>query len=97
MGPKGSEPYVIPSHCEFQSIKGIPQLELLEKELAKKGLKDPWMRNEIWRHHPGFGTKMNRAAKLFFRGLPLGLGLTIITVALEKFAGGGAHGGHEEH
>lgn len=44
MGGHGhGPPYTIPKYTEFQ-IKGIPQLEELEKALAQKGLKDPWIR-----------------------------------------------------
>ncbi|XP_022129422.2 NADH dehydrogenase [ubiquinone] 1 beta subcomplex subunit 3 [Pieris rapae] len=90
-------PYVVPKYDKFCSIKGIAQLEELEKALAKKGLKDPWIRNEIWRYQPGFGTKMQKVWYLFFRGLPAGLALTIATVALEKTLGGGGHEEHEDH
>ncbi|XP_032524096.2 NADH dehydrogenase [ubiquinone] 1 beta subcomplex subunit 3 [Danaus plexippus] len=91
MGGHGhGAPYTIPKYTEF-NIKGIPQLEELEKALAQKGLKDPWIRNEAWRYHPGFGTKLQRARKLFFRGLPLGLALTVATVAFDKLIGGEDH------
>ncbi|XP_046973717.1 NADH dehydrogenase [ubiquinone] 1 beta subcomplex subunit 3 [Vanessa cardui] len=96
MGGHGHEPpYTIPKHTEFQ-IKGIPQLEELQEALARKGLKDPWIRNEAWRYHPGFGTRWQRARKLFFRGLPLGIALTAATVAFDKFTAkeGHGHGGH---
>ncbi|CAD0205225.1 unnamed protein product [Chrysodeixis includens] len=84
MGGHGhAPPYTVPNYKQF-TIKGIPQLEELEKALEKKGLRDPWIRNEAWRYHPGFGTKWARARKAFFRGFPLGLGLAIITVGLEK-------------
>lgn len=46
MGGHGhGAPYTIPKYTEF-NIKGIPQLEELEKALAQKGLKDPWIRFE---------------------------------------------------
>ncbi|CAK1547643.1 unnamed protein product [Leptosia nina] len=93
----GGDTYKVPEYTKFSSIKGIPQLEQLEKELAKKGLKDPWIRNEVWRYHPGFGTKLLRARKLFFRGFPLGLLLTVVTVAVEKAIGGDDHHDHAEH
>ncbi|CAH0717528.1 unnamed protein product, partial [Brenthis ino] len=75
-------------------------LEELEQALAQKGLKDPWIRNEAWRYHPGFGTRWQRARKLFFRGLPLGLALTVATVAFDKMTGEDKHGhghGHGDH
>lgn len=44
MGGHGhGPPYKIPSYEQF-TIKGIPQLEELEKALEKKGLRDPWIR-----------------------------------------------------
>ncbi|XP_045505426.1 NADH dehydrogenase [ubiquinone] 1 beta subcomplex subunit 3 [Colias croceus] len=90
-------PYTIPHYSQFQ-IKGIPELEEVEKELAKRGLKDPWIRNEAWRYHPGFGTRWYKARKLFFRGLPIGIGLTVATLAYDKLTGGDQHGhGHAEH
>ncbi|KAI8432510.1 hypothetical protein MSG28_013512 [Choristoneura fumiferana] len=92
----GEPPYKIPDYKQFQ-VKGIPQLEELERALCQRGLRDPWIRNEAWRYHPGFGTRWGRAKKVFFRGFSIGLGLTIVTVALEKGLGGGGHGhGHEE-
>lgn len=44
MGGHGhGPPYTIPPYTQF-SHKGIPQLEELEKALAAKGLRDPWIR-----------------------------------------------------
>lgn len=40
----GEAPYKIPDYKQFQ-IKGIPQLEELEKALSQRGLKDPWIRS----------------------------------------------------
>ncbi|CAG9131321.1 hypothetical protein JYU34_014867 [Plutella xylostella] len=89
-------PYRIPDASTFQ-VKGIPQLEALEEALAQKGLKDPWIRNEAWRYNPGFGSRWERSRLFFFRGLPLGLALTVIVVGAGKVLGGGdSHGhGHE--
>ncbi|KAJ0171235.1 hypothetical protein K1T71_012785 [Dendrolimus kikuchii] len=94
MGGHGhGPPYTIPPYTQF-THKGIPQLEELEKELAAKGLRDPWIRNEAWRYHPGFGTRWGRARRVFFRGLPLGAGLAVLTVAFERLTGGGDAHGH---
>ncbi|XP_059055913.1 NADH dehydrogenase [ubiquinone] 1 beta subcomplex subunit 3 [Achroia grisella] len=97
MGVHGHEPpYKVPPYSQFQ-IQGIPQLEELEQALAKKGLRDPWIRNEAWRYHPGFGTKWQRARKVFFRGFGIGLGLTVVAVGAEKLLSGGDKHGHDEH
>ncbi|XP_075985110.1 NADH dehydrogenase [ubiquinone] 1 beta subcomplex subunit 3 [Anticarsia gemmatalis] len=97
MGGHGhGPPYTIPDYKSFV-VKGVPQLEELEQALAKKGLKDPWIRNEAWRYHPGFGSKSKRAFKFFFRGLPIGVALTAITVGVEMALGGGDDHGHHGH
>ncbi|KAM7249103.1 hypothetical protein ACFE04_021587 [Oxalis oulophora] len=42
--------FKVPHHSKYKSIDGIWQLEYTRDKLAKYGLKDPWMRNEIWRY-----------------------------------------------
>lgn len=42
-GHSHEPPYKIPSYTTFK-VQGIPELEELEKALAKKGLRDPWIR-----------------------------------------------------
>ncbi|XP_053618293.1 NADH dehydrogenase [ubiquinone] 1 beta subcomplex subunit 3 [Plodia interpunctella] len=99
MGGHCHEPaYKIPPYTQFK-VKGIPELEELETALAKKGLKDPWIRNEAWRYGPAWGTRLGRAGNFFFRGLPIGLALTIVTVGIEKALGGddGHHGEGDHH
>ncbi|CAB3229239.1 unnamed protein product [Arctia plantaginis] len=87
-------PYTVPSYKQFK-IQGIWQLEELEKALQKKGLKDPWIRNEAWRYHPGFGTKAKRFMLCVFRGFPAGLGLALLTVGIQKALG--SDDGHGHH
>lgn len=57
-------------------------------------------RNEAWRYHPGFGTRGSRARVLFTRGMPLGLGLAIVSAIIYKALpddhGHGDHG-HDAH
>lgn len=49
------------------------------------------------------GTHRQRLMKLLFRGLPLGFGLTVATIAIEKALGvdwhdpRGLHRGHGDH
>ncbi|GBP98392.1 NADH dehydrogenase 1 beta subcomplex subunit 3 [Eumeta japonica] len=90
-------PYVIPDYKIFK-IDGIPQLEQLRDALAQKGLHDPWIRNEAWRYHPGFGTRWQRSKSFFFRGLFIGIALTALHVTYDKMVGGGHDHGHgHEH
>lgn len=44
MGGHGhGTPYTVPHYSQFK-IDGIPELEEVQRELAKRGLKDPWIR-----------------------------------------------------
>lgn len=62
-------------------------------------------RNEVWRYDLKIQkyTKNQKLMKSLFRGLPLGLGLTVATIALEKafkvdyHDPRGIHGGHGHH
>ncbi|XP_013197545.2 NADH dehydrogenase [ubiquinone] 1 beta subcomplex subunit 3 [Amyelois transitella] len=96
MGGHHEAPYKIPPYTQF-TAKGIPQLEELQSALAKRGLKDPWIRNEAWRYDPGWGTRLQRARKFFFKGFSIGLALTVVTVGLEKAFGGDDGHGHGDH
>ncbi|OWF44164.1 uncharacterized protein LOC110458741 [Mizuhopecten yessoensis] len=50
MGGKGST-HVFPKdeHWSTYKIDGIKGLEEHKNSLARDGLKDPWIRNEVWR------------------------------------------------
>lgn len=83
-----------------------PELVHIQNVLAEKGLKDPWMRNEVWRYNRdliGPQTWSNRWGRLMFRKFHYGLALALATVGLEMgyaAATGGndhGHGGHGGH
>merc|ERR1711955_65959 len=85
-------------------VADIPQLVEYEKLLAQKGLKDPWIRNEVWRFQPQyFGTQAQRWQMTAFRGIKLGFFVFLGVVAVEKLVGAVAapshgHGhGHGHH
>lgn len=85
----------IPSHTIYK-WEDVPQLVKMQKDLAKKGLKDPWARNDAWRFHPGFGTMGSRVVTTLFRGWKLGIPAFLITIAAEK-AFGIEYAGHHGH
>merc|ERR1711976_169956 len=102
MGGGGKVPYEIPDHRIYK-IDGIKHLEWTRDELAKHGLKDPWLRNEAWRYTnwPGYWGNIKLTAK---RGLKAGIVLSLITIAVdhsfgihEKYFGHGHGHGHDEH
>merc|ERR1712242_440879 len=50
----------IPDYKMYKVGEHTPHLMKVQKALAEKGLKDPWLRNEVWRYdtnymllHPG--------------------------------------------
>ncbi|KAK4291267.1 hypothetical protein Pmani_035883 [Petrolisthes manimaculis] len=73
-------------------VEEIPELLQVQRALASHGLKDPWLRNEAWRYHPGFGSHWGVFRQTMFRGLKWGLVLAVGTVALERTFGGHGHG-----
>lgn len=92
MGAHGhGEPYKIPNHCIYK-VENIPKLLEVQQALARQGLRDPWLRNEVWRYQPElFGTHLGRARQFFLRGFPYGFGAFIITIAAEYALGKGDH------
>ena len=44
-----------------------PELQKLEQKLAALGLKDPWIRNEVWRFDKGFQPTQWGNAKVLFK------------------------------
>ena len=52
----------IPDYKIYQVGEHTPELLKVERMLAAKGLKDPWMRNEVWRYDTRMhGTYASRA------------------------------------
>lgn len=79
MGGHG-EPYKIPDY-KIYKVADIPELLAVEKALAAQGLKDPWLRNEVWRYDRAqWGTPKQRLTTLVFRGFKYGFGAFVLTV-----------------
>lgn len=74
-------PYTIPDY-KIYKVEDIPLLVKTKNALAAKGLKDPWLRNEVWRYDEKiWGTEQTRMRSLFFRGFRTGFIAFVITVA----------------
>ena len=58
------------------------QLEQVQKKLAKKGLKDPWARNEVWRFMGEFGTPQS-VYGVIFRGFKWGAAAFVLSLMVE--------------
>nr|AIX97465.1 NADH dehydrogenase (ubiquinone) 1 beta subcomplex 3 [Ceratosolen solmsi] len=72
----------------------------LQKKLAEKGLKDPWIRNHVWRFEDYNRSKYPKSilSSFFLQGYKYWIPLIGLTIAVESFLGidysGHGHG-HE--
>ncbi|XP_034243241.1 NADH dehydrogenase [ubiquinone] 1 beta subcomplex subunit 3 [Thrips palmi] len=98
-------PYKVPDYRIYKVDANSPELLHIQNVLKSVGLKDPWMRNEVWRYHRDIIGPQNwstRWGRLFFRKFPLGLALGIATAlgfkGYDSYVGDGhddhGHGGH---
>ncbi|XP_014289799.1 NADH dehydrogenase [ubiquinone] 1 beta subcomplex subunit 3 [Halyomorpha halys] len=82
-------------------VADAPEILNIQEVLASKGLKDPWLRNEVWRFRESeWGTHRGRFTTFFLRGFKYGFAAFLVTIAIEKAIDvigkkkGGGHGGH---
>ncbi|XP_026293983.1 NADH dehydrogenase [ubiquinone] 1 beta subcomplex subunit 3 [Frankliniella occidentalis] len=98
-------PYKVPDYRTYKVDENSPELLQIQRALAAQGLKDPWLRNEVWRYNRQLIGPQNWSTtwgRIMFRKFPVGLALAAGTVALEmaydSYNGSGDHGhGHGEH
>ncbi|TRY76383.1 hypothetical protein TCAL_03847 [Tigriopus californicus] len=66
----GGVPHIkVPDWKSFVVGDHTPELQKLQNQLAAKGLKDPWIRNEVWRYDTRLGTRgMKGLWRIAFRG-----------------------------
>ncbi|XP_044264121.1 NADH dehydrogenase [ubiquinone] 1 beta subcomplex subunit 3 [Tribolium madens] len=77
----GHEPYTVPDY-KIYKVEDVPELMSTKRALACQGLKDPWLRNEVWRYNPKeFGTEKSRFRLFFYRGFRTGFAAFLITIA----------------
>jgi len=69
--------------AKIYKVENIPKLIALRERLAARGLKDPWIRNEVWRFRPDL-TWQKCAKATIFRGIHYGLAIGIVLTGLEK-------------
>lgn len=73
-------PYTIPDYKMYK-VEDVPELMITKRALAAQGLKDPWLRNEVWRYSAKeFGTQGERIYLTFFRGFKLGFAAFVATM-----------------
>ncbi|XP_015600141.1 NADH dehydrogenase [ubiquinone] 1 beta subcomplex subunit 3 isoform X2 [Cephus cinctus] len=96
-------PYKVPSP-DIYKVEDVPQLVKVQQKLAKLGLKDPWLRNEVWRYDKSFGKSVtSRVLTFFFRGWKFAVPAFLLTIGIEHALGISDHHGqghgeeHDEH
>ncbi|XP_071879144.1 NADH dehydrogenase [ubiquinone] 1 beta subcomplex subunit 3 [Bombus fervidus] len=105
MGGHGhGSPIKIPSP-DIYKVEDVPELKMVQDELAKLGLKDPWLRNEVWRYTglPG-NSHFLRVFKGVTTGMLVGFAAFLVTIGIENYFGitygkkhHNKHGNHDDH
>ncbi|XP_060684052.1 NADH dehydrogenase [ubiquinone] 1 beta subcomplex subunit 3 [Hemiscyllium ocellatum] len=62
-------------------VEGTP-LELVQERLRRRGLSDPWARNEAWRFNGGF-RKPITFTNVFSRGIKWGFAAFVVALGVE--------------
>jgi len=79
--PMGVE---IPDWREYK-VEQVPELKEVERRLAARGLKNNWLRNEVWYMRDSLhGTNLRRLVRVWGQGLPLGLAAAVVLIAIES-------------
>lgn len=61
-----------------------PQFVEVERALTRRGLKDPWLRNDGWCYNvKQFVTHRSRLILLLFKGFPQGFAAFVTTIGVE--------------
>ncbi|XP_043252515.1 NADH dehydrogenase [ubiquinone] 1 beta subcomplex subunit 3 [Colletes gigas] len=97
MGGHGHALPKVPSPDAFK-VEDVPRLLRVQQKLAEKGLKDPWLRNEVWRFHSLEPSFFKQIVNGLLRGWKLGIPAFLLTIAAEQYLGNDhSNGHHEEH
>ncbi|CAL1286352.1 unnamed protein product [Larinioides sclopetarius] len=83
MGGHNMELPKVPDYRIYK-VEDVPQLMRTQRMLAQHGLKDPWLRNEVWRYPPKTQKPWNVYNLVFLRKIKLGFALAVLTVIGEK-------------
>ncbi|KAK6633022.1 hypothetical protein RUM43_012765 [Polyplax serrata] len=79
-------------------VEDVPQLVHLRKALECRNLKDPWLRNHVWKYTEKYNNKKCPSVLGVFKiGIKYGFLAGLATTALEKAFFAMKGHGHEEH
>ncbi|KAL8585317.1 hypothetical protein ACOMHN_036753 [Nucella lapillus] len=90
------EKFKVPDWKTYK-VDGIPNLEKTQRLLAARQLKDPWIRNEVWRFSKeNYGGQYRNAAVSLGRGLKWALLAVGLTISLDVLGFLGTPSGHHQ-
>jgi NADH dehydrogenase (ubiquinone) 1 beta subcomplex subunit 3 len=92
----GGHPKIeVPDYKTFTIGNWAPELQETQRKLAARGLKDPWIRNEVWRFdRRDFDSPKQRWVNALKRGLVPGLVLAVISTFISNYYENGRHHSH---
>lgn len=97
MGGGGGQPVEIPDYKIYSNkADKIPELAKHQQRLAALGLKDPWIRNEVWKFQPsaGYLPFWQRMRITMFRGFGTAAVAVALTVVVKSALSKDDHGHH---
>jgi len=78
-GHSDKPPFSVPDYKTYK-ISDAPDLVQTERVLRSMGLKDPWLRNEVWRYNEKvWGSKQQLTRSFFLRGFSYGFAAFVVT------------------
>lgn len=87
-GDGHAKPIKIPSP-DIYKVENVPELVRLQEALAARGLKDPWLRNEVWRfQYPNKQAYLKILVPTLLRGALIGIPAFLVTIGIEKYLNG---------
>lgn len=90
-GDHGHSKQPLPDWKQWK-VEGTP-LEFTQRRLAKRGLKDPWLRNEVWRCSGHFSPPV-ALPEVMLRGFKWGFAAFAVALAIEYTIFPPKKGGH---
>jgi len=78
----------VPDWKSYQVGSHTPELEKVQRMLKSMGLKDPWIRNEVWRFDRrqfGMADRPVLIRRLLTRGLKPGFALAVVTAGIHYY------------
>jgi len=74
-------PYKVPDYKMYR-VEDVPELLNVQRALKKEGLKDPWLRNYVWKYGKPYKTGRYIFDRTLGRGMKWGFIAALITTGI---------------